>query len=151
MARYFLDSSALVKRYHTEHGTADLDALINTSGHRFFISRLALVEVQSSLARLVREGSLHEIGFRQLVTRLEDDVAAGILTVMALSSRRLEEAAGILGTLGLRHNMRTLDVLQLASAQALHVRSRLAGFVAADKKLLTVAASAFGFSVVPVG
>ena len=151
MARYFLDSSALVKRYHAELGTSDVEALINAPGNRFFISRLALVEVQSSLARLVREGVLTEKDFGELVARLEDDVAAGLLAVVAVSSRRLEGAAAVLGTHGLAHNVRTLDAIHLATAQALNGRSRLAGFVAADKKLLAVAANACGLTAVAVG
>jgi predicted nucleic acid-binding protein len=151
MARYFLDSSALVKRCHSESGTADMDAFFNAPGNRFFISRLALVEVQSSLARLVREQALTEKVFRELTARLEDDVAAGILNVLAVGSRRLEGAAALTGSHGLRHNVRTLDAIHLATAQALHGRSRLAGFVAADKKLLALAANACGLIVISVG
>jgi len=150
MARYFLDSSALVKRYHAERGTTDVDALLNAPGNRFFISRLALVEVHSSLARLVREGNLTAKDFGELVARLEEDVAAGLLTVVALSSPRLDAAAALLGTHGLSLNVRTLDAIHLATAQALHGRSRFAGFVAADKKLLTVA-NACGLAVIAVG
>jgi len=151
MARYFLDSSAPVKRYHMESGTADVETLFKEPGNRFFISRLALVEVQSSLARLVRETTLTEKVFRELAGRLEDDVAAGILIVLAVGSRRLEGAAAVLSTHGLTHNVRTLDAIHLATAQALHGRSRLAGFVAADKKLLALAANACGMTVVAVG
>jgi hypothetical protein len=45
MARYFLDSGALVKRYHQESGSAEGEVLFNGPGHHFFVSRLALVEV----------------------------------------------------------------------------------------------------------
>lgn len=151
MARYFFDSSALVKRYHTETGTAEVEALFASPEDRFFISRLALVEVQSSLARLVREGTLTATNFGELKARLADDVAAGILHVAAVSHRRLEDASTILGTHGFTHNVRTLDAIHLATAQALHARSRLAAFVAADKKLLTVASEACGLTVVDVG
>ena len=54
MPRYFLDSSALIKRYHQESGTAQVAGLFNGSGNRFFISRLALVEIHSCFARLVK-------------------------------------------------------------------------------------------------
>lgn len=151
MARFFLDSSALVKRYRAELGTGDVEALVNTPGNRFFISRLALVEVQSSLARLVREGVLTEKDFGELIARLEEDVAAGLLNVVAVSSRRLEGAAAILGTHGLTHPVRTLDAIHLATAQALNGRSRLAGFVAADRKLLAVAEQACGLQTIAVG
>jgi predicted nucleic acid-binding protein len=75
MARYFLDSSALVKRYHQESGSANVDALFNASGNRCFVSRLALVETQSAFARLVREGIVTPDDFHRVVSRLDGDVA----------------------------------------------------------------------------
>jgi len=151
MARYFLDSSALVKRYHLELGTTEVEQLLGTSRSRFFISRLALVEVQSTWARLVREGVLTNADFNDLTNRLEEDVSIGLLTVVALSSRHLQGAATVLGTFGLSHNIRTLDAIHLATALALHARTKLVGFVAADKRLLDVAANACGLAVVAVG
>lgn len=150
MARYFLDTSALVKRYHQENGSLDVDTLFNEPDSRIFISRLALVEVHSSFARLVREGVFAEIDFRQLIARLDADVASGIIAVAAVSSRRLEAASSLLGTHGLTNSVRTLDAIHLATAQALHGRSRLTAFVAADKKLLAVAGTACGFTVLDV-
>lgn len=150
MARYFLDSSALVKRYHRESGSDDVERLFESSGDRFFVSRLALVEVRSSFARLVREGVFANSDFVKLIARLDEDVASDILTVAAVSSRRLEGAATILATHGLTNPVRTLDAIHLATAQALHGRSRIAAFVAADKKLLA-AATVCGLAVRDVG
>jgi uncharacterized protein len=56
MATYFFDSSALVKRYHPEVGTADVNRLFSEQHSRHFIARLAVAEVQSALVRKVREG-----------------------------------------------------------------------------------------------
>jgi predicted nucleic acid-binding protein len=144
MARYFLDSSALVKRYHQEHGSAEVADLLSKPGNRFFVSRLALVEIHSAFARLVREQALSESDFKSLILRLEADVASGLFSVAALSSRRLDSAALLLRTQGLTQSLRTLDAIQLANAQALNNRSRLAAFIAADKKLLA-SATAGGF------
>ena len=151
MARYYLDSSALVKRYHREVGSDSVAALFDKSDNRLFVSRLALVEVQSSFARLVREQILVEPDFAMLIARMEADVGSGILTVAAMSSPRLESASVILRTHGLKHPLRTLDAIHLATAQALHRRSPLAGFVAADKKLLASADAACGLAIVEVG
>jgi predicted nucleic acid-binding protein len=149
MARYFLDPSALVKRYHQESGTSVVEGLFSSQEHRFFISRLALVEVHSAFARLVRDRLLREGDLGKLVARLQDDVAAGLLNVAAASSRRLAGASSLLCTHGLTNTMRTLDAIHLATAQALHSRSRIAAFVAADNKILAVA-SACGMSVLDV-
>ncbi len=151
MARYFFDSSALVKRYHQESGSSVVESLFNGPGNRFFISRLALVELHSSFARLVRERVLTASDFGNLISRLEEDVASGVLTVAAVSSRRLEGASSILGIHGLTHAVRTLDAIHLATAQVLHKRSRIAGFVAADKKLLAIATTTCALPVLDVG
>jgi hypothetical protein len=127
-----------------------VDGLLQAPGNQFFISRLAFVELHSSVARLVREGVLVKPDFDHLIARLEADVASGVLTVLAVSGRRLDGACSLLATQGLNHAMRTLDAMHLASAQAVHARRRLAAFVAADKKLLA-AATACGLSVLDVG
>jgi len=151
MARFYLDSSALVKRYHVESGSAKVDALFDAAGNRFFISRLALVESHSSFARLVREGVLTEAGFKTVISRLESDVAANTLVVAAVSSPRLDDATALLATHGLKNNLRALDAIHLATAQALHSRTKLAAFVAADKRLLALANAACGLAVLDVG
>jgi len=139
MARYFLDSSVLVKRYHPEQGTASIQSLFAQPGNLFVISRLALVEVQSSFARRVREKVITEADFSQLRIRLHGDVSADLLRVLSLGSHRLASAAALIGTHGLVHSLRTLDAIHLATAIAFHARRPLSGFVTADKQLATVA------------
>jgi predicted nucleic acid-binding protein len=150
MARYFFDSSALVKRYHQESGSSEVEQLFDSTGNHFIVSRLALVEIQSSFARLVREGVIRNTSFDSLIARLHADVASGQLTVAAVSSHRLEEAAELLRTLGLKNYIRTLDAIHLATAKTLHDRTRIAEFIAADKRLLTVA-QACGLATRDVG
>jgi len=58
VAGYFLDTSALVKRYHREAGTDQIDALLLEQGSVFFISRLSLVETISAIALRVRIGEV---------------------------------------------------------------------------------------------
>jgi uncharacterized protein len=136
MPRYFLDSSALVKRYHQESGSPAVDELFQEQSNRFFASRLALVEVHSTFARLVRAGVLSANNLKNLLARLDADVATGALAVAAISSPRLESAAVLLATHGTTLPMRTLDAIHLATAQALQNRASLAAFVAADRQLL---------------
>ena len=56
MARYFLDSSALVKVYHIEAGSTVVEELVLSSTATLFVSRLSVVEVQSAFAGKVRAG-----------------------------------------------------------------------------------------------
>jgi uncharacterized protein len=150
MPRYFLDSRALVKRYRTETGTDTIEHLFAEPDRRILVSRLALVEFHSCFARLVREGALSEAEFGRLVARLKADVANRVFFVTAVSGARLQDASNLLATYALTHPIRALDAIQLATAQGLHRRTRLAGMVAADKRLLA-SASACGLPVIDVG
>jgi hypothetical protein len=50
MARYFFDTSALVKRYHAESGSSEVRRLLTEPGADCLISRLATVEMLSGFA-----------------------------------------------------------------------------------------------------
>jgi len=151
MPRYFLDSSALLKRYHVEAGSADIELLFRDAANRLLISQLALVEIRSSLARKVREGIYLPAHFQSLIARAEADVMSGRFKVAAVGTRRLEDASALFASQGLTHNLRTLDAIHLATALVLHGRTRLTAFVAADRKLLAVAEQACGLNVIAVG
>jgi hypothetical protein len=53
MLRYFLDTSALVKRYRNEQGTDRVDVLFAEPGAILIVSRLGLVEAVSAVAMKV--------------------------------------------------------------------------------------------------
>ena len=55
--RVFLDTSALVKRYHVEKGTDVIDNLLG-SEHQICISRLSVTELTSAFAIKVRTGTI---------------------------------------------------------------------------------------------
>ncbi len=56
---YFVDSSALVKRYVTEVGTGWMQEISDPSaGNEFIVARITWIEVLSALARRQREGNL---------------------------------------------------------------------------------------------
>jgi predicted nucleic acid-binding protein len=63
MASYFLDSSALVKYYHTEVGSAEIIRLVQHPNARHFISRLTTVEIISAFALKTRTRDLDESNF----------------------------------------------------------------------------------------
>ncbi|HEX5549156.1 MAG TPA: type II toxin-antitoxin system VapC family toxin [Ktedonobacterales bacterium] len=60
MPSYFFDSSAIVKRYHREPGTAWVQELCEPQSHPpIYLSQLAEVEVVAALRRLGRNNGLH--------------------------------------------------------------------------------------------
>lgn len=59
MATYFLDTSALGKRYVEEIGSAWIRSITApTDGHALLAARITMVEMYSALARRKREGSV---------------------------------------------------------------------------------------------
>ena len=63
VADYFFDASALVKRYKTEPGTAEVNGLIDSasSGDRIWVSMLTWVELTSAIMGAIRGGHLREL------------------------------------------------------------------------------------------
>lgn len=142
MAHYYLDSSALVKRYVAETGTAWITGLCAAkSNHDLYTVRLSGAEIVAALARRAKGGSL----------ALPDAQAAIACFKSDLRSRYqvLEVTDGLVDSammLAEKHGLRGYDSVQLAAALTLHhVRESLAlppiTFVCADDQLNAAAVS----------
>jgi uncharacterized protein len=140
---YFLDSSALVKRYVQEDGTAWIQGLMEPeSRNQFVIARIALVEVASALARREREGYL----VPDVVSRALDTLRYDLDTqyqVVELDRELADTAARFV----MSHPLRAYDAVQLASARQIYDALALVPgppftFLTADDRLLAVAESA---------
>ncbi|MBZ0303975.1 MAG: type II toxin-antitoxin system VapC family toxin [Anaerolineae bacterium] len=141
MSVYFVDTSALAKRYVPEIGSQwVISWILPEANHVVIISELASVEFFSLLNRRVREGTLtaSSLAILQsnflvhqekdyLVVQLDNTVAIGALMLVN------------------KYPLRTLDALQLSSAlKAKALFDVPMTFVSADRNLLQ-AASAEGF------
>lgn len=113
MSALFFDTSAVVKRYLQEVGSSWVRATTNPlAGGIIVIADLATVELLSLLARRVREGTLPASSATQLGNTFLLHSAQEYLT-LEMGNTVLEAARLLVG----RHPLRTLDALQLASAQ----------------------------------
>jgi uncharacterized protein len=139
MSQYFLDTSGLVKHYHPEVGTAEVDRLWSDPGAKLFLSRLSVVESVSVFAKKVRSGIISATDFGLLRRRFFADVRKRRPAIVRLLVRHFQEADQLLQQHGLRHNLNTLDALQLAVAVDLRRRGMLDELVTADRVLLAVA------------
>ncbi len=75
MAHYYLDSSALVKRYAAEAGTAWVTALCAPSaGHTLNTVRVTGAEIVAALFRRVQVGSLALSDAQMAATRFRRDL-----------------------------------------------------------------------------
>lgn len=139
MAYYFLDTSALVKRYHVEAGSSKVAVILAEPDSTHFISRLGLVEAVSAFALKVREGHIRVIDFAAYRKRLFADVRARTLNVVRVRVAHFKHADQLLQNHGMTTKLRALDSLQLATALDLHARGVLDQFVCADVNLCGIA------------
>jgi uncharacterized protein len=147
VAAYFFDSSAIVKRYVNETGTAWVRRLTRKGRpDPIYLARITTVEVTSAVARRRKGGTLTPARVRDINTRFRSHLAkryliAEITPGLLASAMQLADA----------HALRAYDAVQLAAAVELSTRWRSAGLgtvtlVSADKELNT-AAQAEGLAV----
>lgn len=67
MSKYFLDTSAIVKRYHGEDGSDFIDRLFAEADAEFVISDISIIEFYSALSLKVRVG---EIGINKAFVKV---------------------------------------------------------------------------------
>jgi predicted nucleic acid-binding protein len=147
VARYYADSSALVKRHAQETGSAWIKTLTDPiAGHIFITSRIGMVEVLSALNRKRREGNLAAVAYIP--------IAVHVTTVFATEYQLVEVTADVIdraSTLVEHHPLKGYDAIHLASALLTDAALQAIGlapltFLSADTKLLT-AATAEGLSI----
>ena len=102
MSQYFLDSSALIKRYVEERGTGWVRAITAPdSGHGIVVAQIAPIEIVSGIMRRAREGSISERTGRD--TRLLIDLhARREYRVVALTDEVVRRAEDLLERHALR-------------------------------------------------
>jgi predicted nucleic acid-binding protein len=143
---YFFDTSALVKRYHQENGTAVVDAAIESSEHSCLISDLGVIELYSAFAKKVRTGEVDEAAFHDPIRGLAKDIQENRVQVVTLGEVDKRVAIALLETHGITESLRTLDALQLAVLKGLS-DVRIAEVYCADQQFVAILEQE-GFSVV---
>jgi predicted nucleic acid-binding protein len=149
MPGHFWDTSALVKHYHPEVGTAKVDALLRAPGFQQVLSRLAVTETFSVFAGKVRAGLVTPAEFDMLCRRFLADTRGKFFAVARLLVAHHKAAERLLRSYGPKagQGIRTLDALQLAVALDLRNKGIIDTVISADARLLTVA-QAEGISIV---
>lgn len=147
MAVYFLDTSAIVKRYVQETGAVWVRGLTDpAAGHRLYIATITAVEVVSAVARRTRGGSISSADSATMLSDFQHDRThqyrtVEILNAVIVDGMRLAEA----------HALRGYDAVQLAAVMELNRRRVAALFTPATllsgDQDLNAAAVAEGVSV----
>ncbi|PSB06589.1 VapC toxin family PIN domain ribonuclease [filamentous cyanobacterium Phorm 46] len=140
---YFLDSSALIKRYVVEIGSPWIKTLTDSqTGNSLLLVRITWVEVLSAFARRQREGGINAAEVAALIQHFRSEFNSRYRVIEV--DEVLAERAG---ELIIQYPLRAYDAVQLAAA--LRVQSVLTSmpetqliFVSADNRLLNIAQSA---------
>jgi len=140
MAERFFDTSAIAKHYRTEIGTPEVDAFLADAGSNHFISSLAVVELHSVFARLVRQGTITAAEFHLARGLFLNDIATGLWQEVPIAAAHFHRAQQLLVHYGMTHSLRSLDAIQL-SVSLLNAIGPLDAFVSADTNLNLVAAA----------
>ena len=139
---YFLDSSALIKRYVVEIGSPWIKTLTDSqTGNSLLLVRITWVEVLSAFARRQREGGITAAEVAALIAKFRSEFNSRY-RVIEVDMALVEKA----GELIVQYPLRAYDAVQLAAA--LRVQSVLTSipetqliFVSADNRLLDIAQS----------
>lgn len=116
MADFFLDTSALAKRYVKETGTVWLTQLTDPgSGHEHWIAPITVVELVAALYRRVRMGTMAPAAAALAAQTFQTEFPTRFHTV-ELTEALLGRALALVPA----HFLRGFDALQLATCLEIH-------------------------------
>jgi len=115
---YCCDSSALVKCYVQEQGSAWMRTLLDpTAGHHLYLASITSVEVIAAVTRRLRRGDLTAEDGAAAVAQFRQDVTQRY-RLIDLTAPLVTRAMILAET----HGLRGYDAVQLATAVEIHMR-----------------------------
>lgn len=138
MALYFLDTSALVKLYVEEPGTARLLPLVgNRPENRFAVLSISVVEMRSAIRRRQRAGDIDPETAAAILDSLQKHIDGRFIR-QSVNDAVVDGALEIID----RYALRAYDAIQLAGCLVLStIGSEALTFVCSDRRLLEAARS----------
>ena|ERR1700722_14892927 len=136
MARLFLDTSVLIKLYHEEPNSPQIEACVH-EGDTILLSEITPLEFHSACYGLVRRRFLTEQAIVPYLSRFASDLHQ--YETVSMTPAVIERAKSLLIRWGVPSNLKPLDALQLASALECDADFPLDAFVTTDKVLRTLA------------
>ena len=116
MAAFFCDTSALIKRYVTETGSAWLTATLHPNlKQRIYIAQITIVEIVSAITRREKGGSTTPQEALNALNQFNQDWKTEI-TIIDFSASLVDDAAA----LARKHALRGYDAVQLATVLEVH-------------------------------
>jgi len=138
---FYLDASALAKRYIPEHGSVQVDAILDSvPANRIYLLNIGTGEVMSILVRKRNARVLSTAEFAQAAASFDAEiVGAKDITKVSVTSRLVTASFSLI----VAHAINSTDAIMLQSALAIARKLRAAGddlvVVASDRRLLRAA------------
>ncbi len=139
MKIYYFDSSALVKRYHTEKGTKTVDKILNEleKGDEGAISYFVILEIVSAMKRKLKNNEITQKIFDMAIATFLSEVTT-YFSVRPIDEHILSTATNLV----IEHGLKAADSLHLATAKEIaDFTGKNVVFIASDKELLNAAKS----------
>ena len=131
MSNYFVDTSALFKRYILEEGTEKIDDIFKQGG-TFYISDITIIEIISNLKRKNEiSKELDDAVHKKIKSEFFNDIAQGKIKTYSVLSGTIIEAIHLID----QQYVTPIDSLQLATALQLNSEQRDMVFICSDKKM----------------
>ena len=132
---FFIDTSALFKRYQPEKGTAAVTRILEDHSQSLYISSITIVEMISNLKRLFEVDKITtEDQFQRQRDFFYKDIVTLNITILDITSEDVIKAEALI----LKRYMKPVDSIQLAIA--LNMKSDDITFISADQRLCKIAA-----------
>lgn len=137
MRPYYLDTSAILKRYRTEKGTAFVDELYRLRpGESLLTSHFTCLEFEAVAARALKGQVLDDQKYHTLLASFGRDLDEYLLLLPVHTPLMTESIA-----FASRYALRAPDSIHLASASRLQRSAADVVLVASDRALLAAASS----------
>ena len=131
---YFVDTSALFKRYQPEKGTTLVSQILEGADETIFISSITIIEIVSNLKRLCEVDKITtEEQFLNQRTFFYQDIGVLNITILDVSAEDVIKAEDLI----LKRYMKPIDSIQLAIA--LNLKRDNITFISSDRRLCKVA------------
>lgn len=135
MTVYYLETSALLKRYKSESGSEIVRSLFEEkqASETFVTSHLSILEVSSVAARLLKGRVIRQGDYRRMLGTFIQDLTTYEMVVMPVHNTLVSESIELVQ----RHPLRAADALQFGSALRVsqQVGDELFCVVSADKEI----------------
>jgi uncharacterized protein len=129
---YFFDTSALLKRYHQEPGSAKVDELLSLPDGSFVIVSITIAEMISAFVRKFHQGIIKQAVLKHALSQFAKDILTDFW-IFDLERHHVMQSRAMI----LKHNLRALDGLQLSALLSLKTLKPV--FVCADQRLIKAA------------